>query len=1504
MPDSGTPADPGEDAKHLPSATGDAGGGDVIEALSRCQSAWQQAQSWDTFIEALAVVEASAMQDGHLALYDICVMLREHLVQLSHAQAVPDEEQCAVLATWPSFASDWAQSPGNARLGELLVEFLRHPMWPQPLGDDEAEILGAMLGVESGAYGSQSTLEVVIDTMFTAGANDADSDGGGEDGLPGYDGLSGYAKLGTTTTGGGKIVPDVRATMSGHGSFDENQVEDLSAELDLGSHESIDEASAQELEGATYADSAAPPMESQFDESGISLPAPVEPETDAAEMAASESDEAEFTQSSIIESEFDEADIMEPEIAEPEGGVHESMQPELSDAEIAAFEFDKPEVTHHETTAFEFDEPEITEPEITASEFDEPEIAEPGITASEFDEPEIAEPGITASDFDEPEIAEAGITASEFDEPEIPEPGITASEFDEPEIAEAGITASEFEEPEIAEPEIAASECDEPEIADSGFAASAFDEPEIVEPGIAASPFDEQEAIEPECAPVEAPASEFEQHEFADPDLASFDSDDAYLTEQTHESAHADLVSDEFDDTGFLDESDAEDEPGGTSSEMGETAHEMIHLLVVEASQIATTLADIMPLATSEAADENERRAALEHFAEQVERFNGAVELLGLEGLSRVGQHFHQNILMLCAARDALAPEVAELLVYMCTSVPEYLEHPADPIAGSSLVSLLTHSSWPQSADPEWAIEVEALLASPVVNVEDEDSEERAVRASPQDVSLELPDDVDMEVLDGLLQDLPGQTAEFSKTVETLIAGGGAEDVEVAQRIAHTVKGAANTVGVAGLAHLTHHLEDILLALGKHNVSPGPGLSEVLVRAADCLESMGESLLGQCAPPHDALDTLQSVLDWANTIDNEGVAAVAGDIRPAAPRRESDSDRQESVAQTAPAAATPMVRVPAPLVDDLLRLVGETIILTGQIQERLNVTEREAQNMRKQYTLVQQLGQEMEALIDLRDLSLPQQRLVNGESFDALEFDQYNELHTCSRRLVEAATDTKEVGQSIEEHLSALSDMLSDQSRLNRENQEAVLKTRMVAVQTIVPRLQRSVRQASRLTGKPVELNCIGADTLMDSDVLGRLLDPLMHVLRNAVDHGIESEATRLEADKNASGEIRLAFHREGNHIVVRCEDDGAGLDLEAIREAAKARDILADNEQLSDEELAQLVLRPNFSTRTETTQLSGRGIGLDAVNMQVVSLGGSLRLHSEPGQGCQIIMRLPLTLISTHALLVRVTSHTMAVATRGVEQILHPDSGEVSHFGDQTTYRMVDAVYPCITLARLLGLPGERRSAERERCPALLVQADNGLNVVLVDGVADSRELVIKSMGQHLPKIRGIAGATILGDGSVTPVLDLPELLREPARRAAEKPRSSGDITGIDVAMPYALVVDDSLSARRSLAQFMTDSGFQVRTARDGVEAVKIMQARQPDVMLVDLEMPRMNGLELTHHVRANNETRDVPVIMITSRSTEKHRKQAEAAGVTQYLTKPYAEDELMEQVYKVCTR
>jgi HPt (histidine-containing phosphotransfer) domain-containing protein len=654
MPDSITSAHTGEGPAEDQSP---ASASPVQSALASCLDSWQHASSWGGFIEALAPVEAAAVQAGHLALHDVCVILRRRIVQLAETQASPDEEQCAVLATWPSFASAWAEVPGEPQLGELLVEFLQHPMWPRALSDEEAENLRILLGVESGAYGTASLLEVVIEDINTDDQVDSQRD----DGLPGYDGLSGYAKLGTAVGGSGRIVPDVRARMTG-------------------------------------------------------------------------------------------------------GADHEAD----GDAE----------------------------------------------------------------------------------------------------------------------------------------------------------------------APVELP----------------------------------------------------------------ESVHEILRLLIGESSQIATALAGILPLATSESVDEVARRDALEHFAEQLERFNGAVELLGLEGLYRASRRFHENILALSAAGAALTPDVAELLVHVCAAVPDYLERPADRTAGGALASLLTHAAWPRPADPSWAAEVDALLAAPIVDVAEDAGEVRAVRARPEDVSLELPDDVEMEVLDDLLRDLPGRTAELSKSIKALVSGGTSADVQAAQRTAHSVKGAATTVGVTGVANLTHHLEDILVSLGRHGVMPGRDLGEVLILASECLVSMGQALLGLAAPPSDAVDTLQSVLDWANTIDNEDAAAFAEHTAPAAPEVKPDTD-----------------------------------ILTGQIQERLGVTSRAAETLREQHEFVQQLCQEMGELIEREDPRVPQQRVTAGEAVAAPEAERRNALRACSRRLVDAAADARVICQSLEDYLSALTDMLSDQGHIRKE---------------------------------------------------------------------------------------------------------------------------------------------------------------------------------------------------------------------------------------------------------------------------------------------------------------------------------------------------------------------------------------------------------------------------------------------------------------------------------------
>jgi len=747
---------------------------------------------------------------------------------------------------------------------------------------------------------------------------------------------------------------------------------------------------------------------------------------------------------------------------------------------------------------------------------------------------------------------------------------------------------------------------------------------------------------------------------------------------------------------------------------------------------------------------------------------------------------------------------------------------------------------------------------------------------------------------------------------------------------------------------------------------------------------MSEAVQGAAPAPDDALDVLQQVLAWSNLIDRAGVpeedaaaramaaASVSAPLpvalessgSAAAPAAVPTIAAMPAPALELPAAALaldqpatgeprqasiePTLRVSATLIDEQLRLVGETMIANTQLKEQLRQSVEHSRALMRQQLAFQALTGELEHLIDVRGVSAPSQVRARhgsgaaasagpgvpafagpgvpafagpgapasagsaGSEFDALEFDHFNELHTVTRRLIEAATDARELSQAGEQRLFQLSELIDGQARLHLEAQGVVMKTRMVPVTTLVQRLHRSVRQTCRLLGKRVALHVQGADTAIDGNVLNGLADPLMHLLRNAVDHGIESADARATAGKPAEGRIGLSFAREGTMIVVRCVDDGAGLNLERIRARAESKRLLAPGQPASDDELARLVLLPGFSTRDSATQVSGRGIGMDAVANAVMSLNGTLKLHIERGVGLAVELRVPASLMTTHGLLVKMNDQVLAIASHGVADIRYVRDSEVQQIGAALVYRQGDHVHDLDHLGALLGMTVG--ADPREWFPALLVEVDIGApRAVRVQDVLDSQEIVVKQLGRYVPRLHGVIGVTILGDGSIAPVIDLPQLLRA----AAPGPRFASTSIGhggsgvpeqpehaprlqLD-ARRTALVVDDSLTARRVTASFMRDAGFDVRTAIDGMEAAGMLEKMVPDIMLVDMEMPRMNGLELTTHVRTREATRHVPIVMITSRSTDKHRKQAEAAGVNAYQTKPFAEDELLALVERL---
>ena len=910
-----------------------------------------------------------------------------------------------------------------------------------------------------------------------------------------------------------------------------------------------------------------------------------------------------------------------------------------------------------------------------------------------------------------------------------------------------------------------------------------------------------------------------------------------------------------------------------------------------------------------------ERQVALERCIDLLRRVETTCASVGLLPLTTV----FEQITLRCQAcvPQGLSESQCLWLRSIMQHVRAYLAAPNDPSATAAMVEVLSDASWPPALEPQFAGKLEVALQSVEIYTDPQSRPLRVRHATPQAVALSLPQDINPELLDGLLSELPTQSAEFSSAMERVVCGQGSLfDLDLAKRAAHTLKGAANTVGVRGIASLTHHLEDILVALTQFGLMPNAGLAQVLVRAADCLEGMSEALQGVAGAPEDSQAVLQAVLDWANQLDEKGEAALTvPDSSQAALVDEPPATNESSEGlATVEAPAQAMLRVPAGLVDELLRLVGETMIANTQIKEQLRQTRDHVHAVTRQNHDLQQLSHELETLVDIRGVGVQNaaytrraQASALGQELDHLEFERFSELHTTTRRLIEATTDAWELSTAGEICLKSLSDLIDNQGRLHAENQKAVFSTRLVSVSTVVSRLARSVRQTSRLLGKSVTLKVKGENTQLDVNILNELLDPLMHILRNCVDHGIEGPAQRVAAGKNAEGHIELSFGREGAWVVVCCQDDGSGLDLARIRSKASQQGLLGEGVVLTDEELARLILRAGFSTRDQASEVSGRGIGMDVVYGRVQQLKGNVRLKNQPGLGLIVELRVPASLMTAHGLLVRMNERVVVLSSFGVGSIVYASDDQVSRVGEHAALMDAGQATPLIHLNNLLGIV-DRRQEQRGWFPALIVQLDTGVrHAVGVQAVLSAQELVIKDLGPYVPHPPGVMGVTILGDGQVAAVLDLPQLLREvlaaqPVRsrpRMGANPQAQG-ASRIE-AHRMALVVDDSLSARRAAAQVLRDAGFEVRTAIDGMQAAAILEKVTPQVILVDMEMPRMNGLELTTHVRNRAATRHIPIIMITSRSTQKHRQMAESAGVDVYLTKPFNDEELEQHVRRV---
>lgn len=455
------------------------------------------------------------------------------------------------------------------------------------------------------------------------------------------------------------------------------------------------------------------------------------------------------------------------------------------------------------------------------------------------------------------------------------------------------------------------------------------------------------------------------------------------------------------------------------------------------------------------------------------------------------------------------------------------------------------------------------------------------------------------------------------------------------------------------------------------------------------------------------------------------------------------------------------------------------------------------------------------------------------------------------------------------------------------------MRTRMVPFDALVPRLRRVLRQAAAETGKQVQLKLEGAQGELDRNVLERMTAPLEHMLRNAVAHGLETPEVRRKAGKPEEGTVRIAVRREGSEVVLEVGDDGGGLNRAAIRKRAEERGLVRPDAVLSDSDLDALILESGFSTADTISRLAGRGVGMDVVAAEVRQLGGSLDIRSKKGEGTTFTLRLPQTLAVTQAVFVRIGETTFAVpiaSVRGVGRIARDQVGR-----PDVTYSYGGEDYALHDLGLLVGhAPAEAEG--QLQMPLLLVRSGELRAAVCIDQVLGSREIVVKPVGPQVASIPGIFGATIMGDGSVVVILDVAPLVR----RVAALPREAALAPAVEQRrVPLVMVVDDSVTMRKVTGRVLERHNFEVMTAKDGLDALERMDERVPDLMLLDIEMPRMDGYELATAMKADARLRNVPIIMITSRTGEKHRQRAFDIGVDRYLGKPYQEHELLRNVF-----
>ena len=785
------------------------------------------------------------------------------------------------------------------------------------------------------------------------------------------------------------------------------------------------------------------------------------------------------------------------------------------------------------------------------------------------------------------------------------------------------------------------------------------------------------------------------------------------------------------------------------------------------------------------------------------------------------------------------------------------------------------------------------------------------------------------------------------------------EALQSIRRSSHTLKGAAGVVGFKTISHLAHRMEDLLDYLAEQPLHSTPQTTALLLAATDALEALSrgatkntlQSELASLYARFDAMlkngvDSVSDSLPEFAVLQNAPKKDETKPAKAVSAVEETLIHDNAAEANAINAAALPqktVVRVGLDRLDEMVKLMGEMVINRTVLEQRLKDIENQLSEMRLSTNRLRRIAGKLEVDYEANQLQNsdfglrmfgkgnlevttvfsiqnPKSKIQNHEDkhgFDDLEFDRYTEFHELTRQLVETTTDTTSITGDLDELLSDFDGLLLRQRRLTDDLQEKMMRVRMVPLGTIVARLHRTVKVTAEAENKLVDLEIEGEDVEIDTQVLSALAEPLLHLLRNAVVHGIETPDARLIVAKPERGSIRLSAYHEGTHIVLSITDDGRGINPTKLREKAVRENFISAEEaaKMNDEQTLSLIFLPGFSTAKQLTESAGRGVGMDIVRESVLRQQGSISLKSKVGRGTTVLIRLPMSMAVTRSLIVRANGQRFALPLNIVQQLAQVAASDFDQLTQEKVLWVGSKFYAVHTLNQLLDLPVP---AERdgEWIPVLLVQTGENTVALVLDEVVEAREIVIKPLNNSLLPLRGLLGAAILGDGSVVPILDLAALLARNAECGMQYEKSivSHDISVMPQkeTIPHSafgsphlkvMIVDDSPSVRRVMSNFVTKSGFTAIAAKDGLEAIEMLQqARElPDVVLSDVEMPRMDGYELLTTLKRHESFSHLPVVMITSRAGEKHRTRALELGASEYVTKPYQDSVLLEMIKRL---